>query len=210
MPKAALPLNGSRFTCYGKRNGHLKKTSMLVQIASYTTPLEAHLARGRLESEDITAFVFDENHVWSNWMLSTALHGVKLHVYAKDAERAKTIIESHNRGEFALEETNETAICCPRCNGIEIERGRLSWKSALLVANLANIPLYFRWATLKCRRCDHEWDLPSTNEHSPWVIAAGLLVIIVTAAIAFSVIGFIYCGIDASVSLFPKSMGCAR
>ena len=51
-----------------------------VTIASFTSPLEAHMARGRLEAEGIPAFIAHENHIWAEWFLSNALGGVKVQV----------------------------------------------------------------------------------------------------------------------------------
>lgn len=39
-------------------------------VDSYTSPIDAYLAKGRLEAEGIPAFVAHDNHVWANWMYS--------------------------------------------------------------------------------------------------------------------------------------------
>jgi hypothetical protein len=149
---------------------------MLVRISSYQTSLEAHIARGRLEAEGIPAIVCHEHHVGVDWTMALALAQVKLYVHPDDTSRAIEIISAHNRGEFALEDG--APVTCPRCDKDDIARLRRSWKWALLAANLAAIPLYFKWATLKCRWCRYEWDLPDTNDYpliAPFIVALFVL-----------------------------------
>ena len=149
---------------------------MLIRVAAYQNAIEAHLARGRLESEGIPAFVFHEHHIWANWLYSWVLGGVKVYVNANDEERAQTVVAAHNRGEYSLQE-EEAASVCPKCKSERVVLGRASWKAALLVANLVQIPLWFAWATPKCGACGLMWDLPPTRSYSLIVVTtAGLLV----------------------------------
>ena len=60
----------------------------LVTVGSYTDPIQAHIAGGRLESEGIPVVIADEHLIWGNWMLSNALGGVKLQVPFSRAEQA--------------------------------------------------------------------------------------------------------------------------
>jgi len=64
----------------------------LVVIADFGGPMEAHLAKARLEAEGIQAFLLDENAVSVNPFYSPALGGVKLAVAARDADRARKIL----------------------------------------------------------------------------------------------------------------------
>jgi Putative prokaryotic signal transducing protein len=159
---------------------------MIVRIAAYENAIEAHLARMRLEHEGIPAFVIHEHHVWANWLMSNVLQGVKVYVHRNDANEAREIVRAHDRGEYAL--PDEAPASCPRCGGADVMRKRMSWKGALLCANLAYIPLPFRWATLKCRRCKLEWDLPDTSTVPANVIAitAAAMLLAVFAAILFA------------------------
>ena len=69
-----------------------------VIIGAYSNPLEAHLAKGRLEAEGIPASLAHEHHVWANWVYSQAPGGVKVQVPAEYAERAARVLDAHNRG----------------------------------------------------------------------------------------------------------------
>jgi len=65
----------------------------LVTVATFMYPAQAHVARGRLESEGIRAFVADENLITMNWLYANTIGGVKLQVSAADADRARAILE---------------------------------------------------------------------------------------------------------------------
>ena len=69
-----------------------------VTVGAYNNPIEAHLARGRLEVEGIPALLAHEHHVWANWVYSQALGGVKVQVPAEHAVAAAKILDAHNRG----------------------------------------------------------------------------------------------------------------
>ena len=67
-----------------------------VRIATFRTPVEAHLARMHLESEGITSFILDEHmattSVWG------AVAGVRLMVSQSDAARAADILRQRREG----------------------------------------------------------------------------------------------------------------
>jgi hypothetical protein len=64
----------------------------LTLIASFSHPFEAHLAKGKLESEGIEAYIADENIVGINWLYSNLVGGVKLKVREIDREKALEIL----------------------------------------------------------------------------------------------------------------------
>jgi hypothetical protein len=64
----------------------------LATIAMFWSPVEANLAKGRLEAAGITAFLQGEEAVAMNWLLSNALGGIKLQVAAQDLERAQACL----------------------------------------------------------------------------------------------------------------------
>lgn len=65
---------------------------MLIQIASYTYPWQAHLAQGRLVVNGIRTFVFDDGIIYANPLLSYAVGGAKVMVGRFDAEKAVAIL----------------------------------------------------------------------------------------------------------------------
>ncbi|MBV9865417.1 MAG: DUF2007 domain-containing protein [Abitibacteriaceae bacterium] len=72
---------------------------MLVTIASFTTPLEAHMVRSLLESEGIESLVFNEQIAGVHLPLAAATGGVQVQVLESDADRAREILERNMAGE---------------------------------------------------------------------------------------------------------------
>ena len=64
----------------------------MVTVATFDMPTEAHLAKGLLEANGLTAFLADELTVGVAWHLSNAIGGVKLQVAEDDVERAASIL----------------------------------------------------------------------------------------------------------------------
>ncbi len=75
----------------------------LVPIASFETALDAHLARGLLESEGLRVTVADEHTVSANIGLAYAVGGIKLLVRAPHAARARAILAARQRGEYRID-----------------------------------------------------------------------------------------------------------
>ena len=84
----------------------------LITVESFSTALEAHLAKCKLESSGIWAVIFDENVVNTNRMYSNAIGGVKVKVREEDVVKAKEILRSDS-GENEAKE--DTLGACPRC-----------------------------------------------------------------------------------------------
>jgi len=74
----------------------------LVVLAAYNTPIEAQIARSRLEIEGIPADLLDENTVSIGTHLALAVGGVKVRIFEDDLDRARDVL--NNAGEFELPE----------------------------------------------------------------------------------------------------------
>jgi len=92
----------------------------LITVESFSDPLEAHIAKGRLEAEGIQAFVANEHHIWANWMISHALGGVRVQVASENIDDAKRVMEQHISGGYEKnlnQEFNDLNIkFCPSCD----------------------------------------------------------------------------------------------
>ena len=135
----------------------------LETVASFTDPLQAHIARGRLEAEGVSAYVIHENHVWAAWFLSNALGGVKLQVVEADARRAREILAADREGEYAetldLPEDEVAPPACPHCGAAD-SFARFSWQTLLLVIfSLGIVGVIFppRRDLRQCRVCGTRW-----------------------------------------------------
>jgi len=130
-----------------------------VTVANYGRPVDAHLARTKLESEGITCFVTDEVFVQVNWLFPS-VGGVKLKVPAEEAQRAKDILRPTPR--LVVVAADDAVIpddemICPRCRSFDVYYHRFSHRLAALVATLFSflVPwLSYKWV---CKQCGYEW-----------------------------------------------------
>ncbi len=76
----------------------------LLTIATFSNPVEANLAKNRLESAGIKTFLEGQETVGMAWHLTNAFGGIKLQVLESDAADARAILE-----ETAGDELGETA-----------------------------------------------------------------------------------------------------
>jgi hypothetical protein len=163
---------------------------MLVTVATFTNPLEAHIVRGRLESEGVTAFVAHEHHIWANWFLSVALGGVKLQVAPDDVSRAREILRADRRGEFedllVDEHPPPPQPLCPACSSADIRRARSSRNLSLFAAGLASLPLPYTNIRMHCSSCGHSWHDTQARSCTPGdkllliALLSGLFILLIT------------------------------
>lgn len=128
-------------------------SEQLVTVASFSTALEAHLAKGKLESSGIWATVFDEQVVNTNWMYSNAIGGVKVKVHERDIADARAILRTDSSVE---EVTVEPLGTCPLCGNTEIECSA-NKKWTILTWLFLGVPLFPVRRRLRCKNCGNEW-----------------------------------------------------
>jgi hypothetical protein len=112
---------------------------MFTTVAHYTDPIEAHLARGRLQSEGIDAHLGDEHLAMANWEWRLTIGGVKLRVADRDAERARAVLRAMEAGEYALDADTDAARAL-QAPDRESWSSRLAWLALMLFA----VPLPWR------------------------------------------------------------------
>lgn len=134
----------------------------LITFKTFDNAIDAHILKIKLESEDITCFLFDENIVSVNPLYSNLVGGIKLKVNEEDLERAKEILSELEQTPYTTED--EQVIACPKCQSTHIESGYRSMKSvgaiisAIISLLLVIIPPY-RKNVYKCLNCGAEFDL---------------------------------------------------
>ncbi|WKN41488.1 putative signal transducing protein [Tunicatimonas pelagia] len=132
----------------------------LVTIKTFDNPIEAHLMKSKLENENITCFLFDENIVGLNPLYNITVGGVKLKVSKIDLDEAATIIEETINSPL----TNDQGeiIQCPNCQSEDIYSGFKSMKgtkgilSAITSFLLMVFPIYYK-TVYKCKSCGNEF-----------------------------------------------------
>ena len=124
---------------------------MPVTVARYDFPYQAHIARAKLDSEGIPAFVADEHTINMQWLYSNAMGGVKLQVPESFAEAAREVLAREEAQVAPAAEVEGPR--CQHCGSTRTalrQRGRrwafLSW----LVLELPLFPVRRRYHCLDC------------------------------------------------------------
>lgn len=125
---------------------------MLVTIATYSFPYEAHIAKSRLDSEGIPAFIADEHTINMQWLYSNAMGGVRLQVPGSYAQEAARIL-AENRESALMEEVGVDVELCPHCGSSDTEFYQIGRRWAFLVFLGINFPLFPVKNGIKCNQC---------------------------------------------------------
>ena len=132
----------------------------LVTIKTFDNLTEAHLIKARLESENITCFLFDEHVVGLNPLFSVTIGGIKLKVNQFDLEKATKILEASVKS--TLTDAQGEVVKCPKCKSVDIYSGFRSMKetkgilSAMVSFLFMVFPIYYR-TVYRCKSCEHEF-----------------------------------------------------
>lgn len=128
-----------------------------VTVATYWKPTEAHIARIKLESEEIDCIITDENLISNDWFLANAAGGIKVQVPAEQAERAITALQRAARPVEADEPIFDGAKRCPKCGSERIDLERFSRRFAFISILLLGVPIPFLWKSMRCDDCGFAW-----------------------------------------------------
>lgn len=125
-------------------------------VAAFSHAHGAHLVRGRLEAEGLSAFVGDENLIGLNWMYSQAVGGVKVWVADVDYEAALRVLGAdHSLRPEEIHADGPEEEYCPSCGSAAIERPYSRW--SLISSLILAVPVFFRKKYQECARCGTRW-----------------------------------------------------
>lgn len=132
--------------------------SKFKQIATYQYSSEAYLIKGKLESEGIKVFLQNENTINTDPLLSNALGGVKIFVYAKDVENALQILNLIP--DYSVDEHGDL-LRCPKCGKQKIDylTSVTDFKSLIsfIFGLLLNIFPFYTKYKYRCENCIFEF-----------------------------------------------------
>jgi len=131
-----------------------------IAVASFSQPVEAHLARTKLESEGIPCVVGDENLVRVDWLLSNAVGGVKLMVPVTELERAREALRPRPRLVVVSNDPPEGEMICPRCHSDDVYYSRFNRRIAGFFILLLGFLIPWRDRRWACTQCGYEWKEP--------------------------------------------------
>ncbi|WP_103069301.1 putative signal transducing protein [Aquimarina sediminis] len=136
----------------------MKEAFKTVAVFQYSA--EALIIKGKLESEGIQVFTMDMHTIDTDPLVSNAIGGVKLKVWAEDEQRAFQVLESIHK--YAIGNQGQP-IYCPQCNGEKIMLTSTidSLKSLLFFLFgfiLFLLPMYQKMK-YKCEDCKKEFNI---------------------------------------------------
>lgn len=136
----------------------MKETFSKIAVFQYSS--EAQIIKSRLEAEGIEVFLFDQFTVDTDPLVSNAIGGIKLKVWAEDESRALKILETISR--YSLDDEGDEIIC-PICESTEVElytniRDVKSFFTFLFSFLTTALPLYSRHQ-YHCNNCKQNFDL---------------------------------------------------
>ena len=135
---------------------------MLVTVARFIEPSEAHVVRALLDSAGLGSSTASEHHVTADYQISLALGGVRIQVPLENREEAEALVASYSRGELQRDLELELGIdaqdLCPQCSSREIAwRIPKATAFALLVFMLFLFSFPVRPSLGVCTSCGHKW-----------------------------------------------------
>ncbi len=142
---------------------------MLVTVATYNSPIEAHIFAGRLEAEGIPCVLEDEHIIAANWLYSNAVGGVKLRVRRDDAESAAALLrQMEPAGEDGTLDPCETALdaeisepddseACPECRSKNVRYQKYAKRWVFASWLFLGFPLPFLRRKWVCGDCQAEF-----------------------------------------------------
>jgi Putative prokaryotic signal transducing protein len=131
----------------------------IITVARFRDVHEAILAKGKLESAGISAWLADENMVRMDWFWSNAIGGIRLGVRTKDVADALEVLES-GPVESLPDESGEVMMQprCPECGALEVSFGRHDSGMKLFLLWVWSLPLpSFRSPYWRCSKCGARW-----------------------------------------------------
>ena len=126
-------------------------------VEIHTSPWEAHVSRGLLESEGIPAFLACEHQIWINWPMSLMFGGVRLLVPTEYVASARNVLATRDKGELEaalVEQQGQSFETCLHCGSTEFTESRdwLAISLALLLLLFCKAP-YPPAKNRKCKSC---------------------------------------------------------
>lgn len=103
-----------------------------IVAATYDNYIDAHLAMGNLQSEDINCWLKDENTIAIHPGLINAIGGIKLMVAAPQIERALELLRKTKQ---QYQEQNP----CPNCGSTNVEQITTPKKASTWLKTFVNV-----------------------------------------------------------------------
>ncbi|WP_367867486.1 DUF2007 domain-containing protein [Pedobacter sp. WC2423] len=132
----------------------------IVIFETFYNPIEANIVKSRLMDADIQCFLSDENTIIMNPLYTQALGGVKLHLFERDVDLARSILgETIPVLETSEEEKGE--YICPKCGSRNVGYVQATKRRFGILTMLVSIAFFVYPFHVKkvhhCFNCLHEY-----------------------------------------------------
>jgi hypothetical protein len=132
-----------------------------VVVASFWTSPQVHLARLKLESEDIDCQIQNENIIAADFLLAPAVGGIKILVPEFQAQKARVLLAKPR--DISANRPPTAFGACPECGSTRIDRpfmqAKTFWAGVVAIMVLGPLALagfaYYliMWRPWHCRDC---------------------------------------------------------
>ncbi len=136
----------------------MKETFSKIAVFQYSS--EAQIIKSRLEAEGVEVFLFDQFTVDTDPLVSNAIGGVKLKVWAEDEAKAVHILKSIS--EYSLDDEGQE-MQCPICGSSKVElestiRDVRSFLAFIFSFLSSSLPIHTQHE-YRCDTCKQKFDL---------------------------------------------------
>ncbi len=129
--------------------------------------IEGHVTVGLLCSNNIDAYLFDENFVRLDWFAILGYGGFRIMVPGHSALEARQLISDFRSGKFEFSTEDSPSPICPRCQGNHTEPDprprRRAFFAYMMVSLVAFFPALLRlivYGRYRCIQCRKAWREP--------------------------------------------------
>lgn len=132
----------------------------IIVLQTFYNPIEANIVKARLLDSGVQCFLTDENTITINPLYNQALGGVKLHLFERDAELAKTILKNDGI-QTPIEEVEAGIKACPNCGSTHVAYVQATKKRfgilTIIVSFLLFVYPFYANKAYHCFDCQHEF-----------------------------------------------------
>lgn len=134
--------------------------STFVNIARFQYSSEAQIVKGKLQSEGIEVFLADQVLIDTDPLVSQAIGGIKLNVYADDEERARAILSEIDN--YSLDDEGNRVVC-PNCESSRVKvythiKDVRSFFAFLFSFLTFALPIHYKY-DYHCENCEEKFSL---------------------------------------------------
>jgi len=134
--------------------------SNLIKLIAFDNAIDANLLKLSLENEGIETFIFDENTVTIDPLISIAVGGIKVMVKESDVELAREVVKALDSEKYVLE--NDEVVACPNCKSDHVHKyttmKSVNGLMVFIVSFLLFVYPAYKQNIFKCEDCGNEFD----------------------------------------------------